>query len=91
MPAPIRDNTALSRFELEADGHVAFANYTTEPGVITLTHTEVPRALREGGVGTKLVLGTLALIRERGERVRPRCSFVRHVIAQHPELADLVV
>jgi len=90
MPSPVRDNAALSRFELEADGHIAFANYTAAPGVVTLTHTEVPRALREGGIGTALVLGTLALIRARGEKVRPHCSFVRHVVAQHPELADLV-
>jgi predicted GNAT family acetyltransferase len=90
MPSPIRDNAALSRFELESDGHVAFANYTTAPGVITLTHTEVPRAMREGGIGTRLVLGTLTDIRARGLKVRPLCSFVRHVIARHPELADLV-
>jgi predicted GNAT family acetyltransferase len=36
------------------------------------------------------VLGTLADIRARGLKVRPQCSFVRHVIAQHPEFADLV-
>ena len=36
------------------------------------------------------VLGTLADIRARGLKVRPLCSFVRHVIAQHPEFADLV-
>lgn len=56
-----------------------------------MTHTEVPRALRESGIGTRLVLGTLADIRARGLKVRPQCSFVRHVIARHPEVADLVV
>lgn len=87
---PVTRNESRSRFELEQNGATAFANYIPAPGVITVTHTEVPRTLREGGVGTKLVLGMLDDIRARGEKLRPMCSFVRHVIAQHPDYADLV-
>ena len=87
---PVRDNTARSRFELDIGGHVAFANYRIADGVIAITHTEVPCALREGGVGTRLVLGALAQIRARGLKVRPLCSFARHVIARHPEVQDLL-
>jgi len=88
-PSVIR-NDNRSRFELEQNGAIAFANYIPAPGVVTVTHTEVPREMREGGVGTKLVLGMLDDIRARGEKLRPLCSFVRHVIAQHPDYADLV-
>lgn len=87
---PVIRNDSRARFELEQDGATAFANFTPAHGVVTVTHTEVPRALREGGVGTKLVLGMLDDIRARGEKIRPMCSFVRHVIAQHPDYADLV-
>jgi predicted GNAT family acetyltransferase len=83
-----------ARFELTVDGHVAFINYTADasrPDVLDFTYTEVPRALREGGIGTRLVLGTLDQLRAQGLRVRPLCGFVRHVIAQHPDYADLVV
>lgn len=92
MPSqtPVTRNDSRSRFELEQNGAIAFANYIPAPGVITVTHTEVPRTLREGGIGTKLVLGMLDDIRARGEKLRPMCSFVRHVIARHPDYADLV-
>lgn len=79
-----------ARFELSVDGHVAFINYTAAPGVLAFTYTEVPRALREGGIGTRLVLGALDQLRAQGLKVRPLCGFVRHVIAQHPDYADLV-
>lgn len=80
-----------SRFELAVGDHVAFINYTAEgAGVLAFTHTEVPRALREGGIGTRLVLGVLDQVRVAGLKVRPLCGFVRHVIARHPDYADLV-
>jgi predicted GNAT family acetyltransferase len=80
-----------SRFELKVGNHIAFINYSAEgAGVLAFTHTEVPPALREGGIGTRLVLGALDQLRAAGLKVRPRCGFVRHVIARHPDYADLV-
>ncbi len=79
-----------ARFELEIDGHTAFANYRNLDGVIAITHTEVPRPLRERGVGSRLVLEMLAEIRAQNLKVRPLCSFARFVVAQHPEFGDLV-
>jgi hypothetical protein len=46
MPSPIRDNAALSRFELEAGGVTAFMNYRLAGDVMTLAHTETPVAAR---------------------------------------------
>jgi len=81
---------SLARFELDVDGHIAFANYRKIDGVITITHTEVPYALRERGVGSRLVLEMLEQIRAQKLKVRPLCSFARFVVAQHPEYGDLV-
>jgi uncharacterized protein len=53
----VRDNKALSRFELDADGGVAFANYRRTPAAVIITHTETPRALRGHGVASELVGG----------------------------------
>ena len=45
MPATVRDNPDRHRYELEVDGHVAFAEYRLAAGVITFIHTEVPKEL----------------------------------------------
>lgn len=91
MPNDIRDNAALSRFELDAGGETAFAYYRKEPGVITITHTEVPSAIGGRGVGTALVLGALKSIRAQGLKVVPRCPFVGAVMARHREFDDLLL
>jgi predicted GNAT family acetyltransferase len=90
MSTAVRQNTARSRYELDIEGHVAFANYRIADGAVAITHTETPAALRERGIGSELVLGALAHIRAQGLKVRPLCSFARHVIARHPEVQDLV-
>jgi uncharacterized protein len=51
----IRDNTALSRFELESGGVTAFLNYRLDGGVITLQHTETPVGARGRGLASQLV------------------------------------
>jgi predicted GNAT family acetyltransferase len=89
-PPAVRDNAALSRFELEAEGATAFSNYRLAPGVITFTHTEVPAPLRERGIGSALVQGALTAARGRNLKVVPRCSFVAHYIATRPEFQDLL-
>jgi predicted GNAT family acetyltransferase len=90
MPTDVRDNSALSRFELDLEGGIAVANYRRAGNVLTIYHTETPRNLRERGSGTRLVRGALDIIRARGERVVPRCPFVRIFIARHPDYAGLV-
>ena len=90
MTTGVHDNAALHRFELDLDGHTAFATYRQGDGVVSIFHTEVPREVNGKGHGSDLVRGTLDLIRERGLKVRPMCSFVRFFIRQHPEYTDLL-
>jgi uncharacterized protein len=90
MAAAIRDNTALSRFELDADGVTAVANYQLAGGVMTLTHTEVPVHARHRGIASRLIEGALAEVRARGFKIVPRCSFVKTYVDQHPEVGDLL-
>jgi predicted GNAT family acetyltransferase len=86
----VRDNKALSRFELDADGGVAFANYRRTPSAVIITHTETPRALRGRGVASELVGGALQLIRADGLKVVAGCGFVVDYLHKHPEFADLL-
>ena len=87
----VRDNPALNRFELDAEGHTAVAYYRLAPGLIAFTHTEVELALRGRGIGSALVHGALDAARERGLKVEARCPFVSAYIGRHPEFADLVL
>jgi hypothetical protein len=54
---PVRNNAALSRFELEAEGGTAVANYRLEDGVMTFFHTETPAHLQGRGIASQLVRG----------------------------------
>lgn len=64
----VRQNPALSRFELDVDGHTAFASYRQAGDVMMMTHTETPPALRERGIGERLVLGSCNRSVVRGSR-----------------------
>ncbi len=86
----VRDNPALSRFELDADGVTAVANYRLAGGVMTFTHTEVPPHARGAGIASRLIAGALAAARARELKVVAQCSFVSAYIERHPEFRDLL-
>lgn len=90
MTSVVRDDSIRQRYELEAEGALAFIDYRRSGGNVSMTYAEVPAALRGGGVGSMLVEGALALVRARGEKVVPLCSFVAHYIRRHPEHHDLL-
>jgi predicted GNAT family acetyltransferase len=85
----VRDNKALSRFELDIDGALAFANYRLAPSKVIITHTETPPALRGRGIASQLVKGALEMIRADGSKVVAACGFVVDYLDKHPEFSDL--
>lgn len=88
----VRDNPARGRFELTLPGgELGFAAYReTAPGTLAIVHVEVPRAVEGRGVGSQVMAGVLALVRERGQKVVPYCSFAAAYIRRHPETHDLL-
>ncbi|MFA6266435.1 MAG: GNAT family N-acetyltransferase [Pseudolabrys sp.] len=90
MTDTVRDNPARNRFELATDAGTAIANYRRDDRTITITHTEVPRAVEGRGIGSQLVRGMLDQIRQEGRKVVPLCSFVAAYISRHPEYRDLL-
>jgi uncharacterized protein len=86
MPNAVRDNPQRSRFELDADGHIAFSNYRRDGNTITFMHTEVPKELEGHGIGSALVRGELEIAQSQGLTIAATCPFVRAYIAKHPEL-----
>lgn len=90
MTDTVRDDFAGQRFELEIGEALAFIDYLRDGRKVIMTHAEVPLDLRGGGVGSALVKGALALVRERGEKVVPLCPFVAQYMHRHPETQDLL-
>jgi predicted GNAT family acetyltransferase len=90
MASNVRDNSAQHRFELDADGHIAFSEYRRANGVLTIMHTEVPKALEGRGIGSGLIRGVLDAARSEGLKVKPVCPFAKAYIERHPEYADLL-
>lgn len=86
----VRDNAPLHRFELDLDGGLGFVTYRRVAGVVTLLHAEVPAALNGRGYGSRLVRGTLDLLRAEGARVVPVCPFISTFIERNPAYRDLL-
>ena len=84
------DNHERRRFELTVDGQVAVADYRLAGDVVRITHVETPVAPRGGGVAGRLMAGALAIVRARGQKVKPVCPYAVAYIQRHPQEQDLL-
>ncbi len=82
---PVVNNTAASRFQLEAEGAHAILEYRLRDHAINLVHTEVPQQLRGRGLADQLVGAALEYAREHQLRVIPSCPFVKAYLRRHPD------
>jgi predicted GNAT family acetyltransferase len=82
-------NLGENRFELTLNGHTAVLDYLLAGGTITFTHTGVPPAIENRGIGTRLAKAGLEYARSQGLKVRTTCWFVRKYLSRHPEYLDL--
>ena len=86
----VTHNTEKGRFEMAVDGHLAVLNYILKGEIIIFTHTGVPPAIGNRGVGNKLVEAGLDYARGSGLKVRSMCWFVSKYIRRHSEYQDLL-
>jgi hypothetical protein len=87
----VTDNPDEARYEITADGALAgFAEYREAGATRVFTHTEVFDEFGGQGLGTVLVRGALADVRDRKLRLVALCPFVERYVEEHPEWAELV-
>ena len=86
----ITHNTEKHRFEISVEGYLAVLDYMLKGNIIIFTHTGVPPAIGNRGLGSKLVKTGLDYARENGLQVRSLCWFVSKYIRLHPEYQDLL-
>lgn len=91
MDLNLTENTDKKRFEVEVDGQTAFVEYILNSRkMIYLTHTEVPRNLEGGTIGSTMVGQILEIIEDRELQLVPLCPFVATYIRRHPEWKRLL-
>ncbi|HEY2032391.1 MAG TPA: GNAT family N-acetyltransferase [Rhizomicrobium sp.] len=86
----IIDNAASSRFELEENGELAFANYRRSGDVLIIPHVEAAMALRGRGAAARLMEGIVAMARAQHYKIRPTCSYAIAWFKRHPDQRDVV-
>ncbi len=70
------------RFTTEVDGQHAELDYTVADGVMTITHTRVPREIGGRGIAAELMRAALQVAAERGLVGGSRLLLCRGVYAQ---------
>ncbi len=84
------DNKEHNRFETVIDGHHAIIEYSVLPGILSLNHTEVDKALAGKGVASEMTEKVLLQIELRGLKVIPVCPFTKKYIDKHPEWKSIL-
>jgi uncharacterized protein len=91
MSDEVRHNAEMSRYELEADGGVTYAEYHREGDTLFINHTVTPPAQRGQGLAGRLMKGLFADVRRQGLKIVPQCSYVVTYLKRYPEERDVVV
>jgi hypothetical protein len=78
------------RFRTVVDGGVCELDYRLDAGVMTITHTGVPRQLEGRGIAAALMRAALDHARASGWKVRPLCSYARAYMQRHAETQSLL-
>ena len=84
------DNKDESRFELEEDGHLAFAEYRIRDGRYLIPHVEADPALRGTGAAQRLMQHIVEHARAENLVIVPRCSYALAWFERHPEAEDVL-
>ena len=90
MGSPVRDNTAGHRFELERNGHLAFANYERRDSSLVIRYVEAAPPLRGTGAADELMRGVAEIARAENRKITPLCGYAYTWIRRHKEFHDLM-
>lgn len=89
-PIDVVHNEERKRFQVKKDGYIAESEYILTKKRIIFTHTEVPQALENQGIGAALAKTGLSYARTNELSVMPLCPFIASYMRKHPEYLDLL-
>lgn len=87
----IKNNQEESRFEIEVDQHIAFAEYRLRKDAIIYPHTVVPEPIGGQGIGEALATFAMQYARDHNLKIKPYCPFIARFMKEHlDEYGDLL-
>ena len=90
MSPRIHDNREESRFELDVNGKIVFADYRRQDAVLVILYVEAPPSLRGTGAAGRLMQGIVEIARSEGRKIAPLCGYAASWIHSHEEHRDLL-
>jgi len=86
----VKINKKLSRFELEVDGHIAFATFDLSEKNLSINYVFAPEALRGTGAAGKLMEEISQYARQENLKITPICGYAALWLKRHKEYHDLL-
>ena len=83
----VEHEAAAHRFTAMVDGERAVLDYILQAGVMTITHTGVPKPIEGRGIAGQLMREAMSTARVSGWQVVPACSYAAAYLEKHPEEA----
>ncbi len=78
------------RYVLDIDDEKALVEYNIRDGKMYLVHSEVPRQLRNKGIGKILVEKTFEKLTEEGHKAIAVCPFIK-IVARRSEKWNTII
>ncbi|GEP06180.1 GNAT family N-acetyltransferase [Methylobacterium oxalidis] len=86
----MHDNAERSRFELDVDGQVVFADYQRRDGLLVILYVYAPPPLRGTGASDRLMHAVARAARGEGRRIAALCGYAGAWLRAHKEHRDLL-
>jgi predicted GNAT family acetyltransferase len=86
----LRNNREQSRYEMEENGHVSFADYRLRGDRLFVDYVFAPPALRGTGAAGRLMTALAADARSKGLKITPICGYASAWLRRSHEFRDLV-
>jgi len=83
MANPVRDNRERSRFELDVDGEIVFADYRRRGSTVIIPWVEAPPRLRGTGAANRLMRGIVEMAEAEGWEIEPICGYAAAWLRNH--------
>lgn len=86
----MKNNTSQSRFELEINNHITYANYRLKDKTLFIDYVFAPEELRGSGAAGKLMEEIAKKARAENLKITPICGYAVAWLKKHKEYHDLL-